>query len=399
MYFITDWVKRVDFDVLREMRIKSLRQKMKERNLRAILSFKHESIRYMTGLRPIWGPIVLIRSAAIIAQEGDPVCYPTGGDWAHRKATAYWLKPENIRLLGALEDKILIQKSLPDLRRGFQDLGITEGRIGVDIVTPDLFDGLREMMPKAEWVDGDECLRAARTVKNEEEVKLMRIASQCVDIGFEAAIKAVSVGRRECEILGEANHAMYNLGMEIPQCNSIVASGENLCPLARFASDRIIRNGDLVFIDMGGCFNGMFAEATRTVICGNPSKEQKEIYRTVYESMNAILNQMKPGKTNADVYGACAEVFKKRGFEKYSLFTVTGHSIGVGGWELPVIGGPAVSGAEFTLKPRMIFSLEPTLIVPDIPGGGGVRLEEEVLITETGNEVLTKTPYDEKLLN
>lgn len=398
MYFITDWTKRVDFDVLRETRIKSLREKMKERNLSAILAFKNESIRYITGLRPLWFPIAMIRSAALITLQGDPICYVMGGDWAHRKATMYWLKPENIRPLAALEDKLLIQKNLPDLRRGFEELGIYGGRIGVDIVTLDLHHGLREMLPEAEWVDGDECVRAARLIKNKEEIKLIRISSACVDIAFEAAMRAVSVGRRECEILGEAHRAMYDLGMEIPQCNSIVASGENLYPLARFASDRIIRNGDLVFIDIGGCFNGMFAEATRTIICGRPNKEQKNIYRTIYESMNAIINEMKPGKTNGDIYESLAQVFKKHGYEKYSLFTVMGHSIGVGSWEPPTIGQPEVTGGVFTLEPGMVFSIEPTLIVPDVPGGGGVRLEEEILITETGNEVLTKAPYDERLL-
>ena len=187
--------------------------------------------------------------------------------------------------------------------------------------------------------------------------------------------------------------------MEIPQCNSIVASGENLSPLCRFASDRIIRSGDLVFIDIGGCFNGMFAEATRTVICGEPNPDQKKIYRTIHESMGAILQAMRPGRTNTDVYDALAGVFRKNGFDKYSLFTVMGHSIGVGGWEPPTMGQPEVSGAVFTLEPGMIFSIEPTLNVPGIPGGGGVRLEEEVLITDTGNEVLTRAPYDKKLLD
>lgn len=399
MYFITDWTKRVDFDRLREKRIENLRQKMKERNMTALLAFKNESIRYITGARPLWFPIAMIRSAAMITLQGDPICWVMGGDWAHRQATMYWLKPENVRPLAPLEDRVLIEKNIGDLGKGFEELGISGGRIGVDLLTFDLLEGLRKMLPKAEWADGDECVRAARLIKNEEEIKLMRMASACVDIAFEAGIKAVSPGRRECEILGEGHRAMYDLGMEIPQCNSIVASGENLSPLARFASDRIIRNGDLVFMDLGGCFNGMFAEATRTVICGRPNAEQKKVYRTIYESMQAIIRVMRPGKTNADVYEALAGVFKKHGYEKYSLFTIMGHSIGIAGWEPPTMGQPEVTGAVFTLEPGMIFSIEPTLIVPDVPGGGGVRLEEEILITETGNEVLTKAPYDERLLD
>lgn len=398
MYFVTDWTTRIDFDRLRALRLEAVRRAMAAHRLDAILSFKYESIRYVTGLRPLWFPFVQIRNAAVITPDRGPICFVNGGDWAHRHATMSWMDPKDVRILGPLEDSVLVRKSLPPLVDALGELGFRRGRLGVDVGTLYLLDALRAALPGAELVDADEPLREARLVKNPEEIRCMRMASACVDLAFDAALRAVRPGVRECEILGEGARAMYALGMEIPQCSSIVASGDHLAPLARFASDRPVMSGDLVFIDMGGCFNGMFAEATRTVICGEPNAEQRAVYRAVREAMGAILEAMRPGKTSEDIYQAARAVYAKHKMERYALATVLGHSIGAAGWEPPTIGDPSVTGAMVELRPGMIFSIEPTIILPDVPGGGGVRLEEEVLITEAGNEVLTRCPYDAKLL-
>jgi len=399
MFFETDYARRVDFDRLRADRLAKTKAGMEAEGFDALLTFKYESIRYITGLRPLWFPFVQLRNAALLVRGDEiPYCYVTGGDWDHRHQTMYWLPKDRIRILPPVEDPVLVKKTVPLFVKALEESGFSGKRIGVDVVYLYLLDALQEAMPGCEFVDCDTFMRKMRVVKNAEEIKLMRIASACVDIAFDKAARAVEVGRRECEIFGEAAKALYSLGMEIPQCSSIVASGDHLAPLARFASERMVRAGELVFMDFGGCFHGMFAEATRTVVCGEPNSDQRAIYRAVHAALQAVLKAMRPGNTNEDMHRAAAREYEKHGFGKYALATVLGHSIGTSGWEPPTIGDPSVTGEIVTLEPGMIYSIEPTIIVPGVQGGGGVRLEEEVLITETGCEVLTRAPFDPKLI-
>ena len=229
----------------------------------------------------------------------------------------------------------------------------------------------------------------------------MRMSSQQASYAMDRAIKSIDAGVRECEVLAEAMHSLYSNGMEAPQCSLIVTSGDGTAPLRRFASDKKINWGELVFMDLGGCFNGYYSDFTRTVIFGKPNDQQKRIYTAVYEMIMAIHRTMKPGNTNKDVNDAARKVVIDSGFKGHDYLGLLGHSIGLSGLTYPVIGEVAAVGSEdiVELKPGMIFSMEPGIFIPGVPGGGGVRLEDTILITEDGNEVFTKTPFDENLLS
>jgi len=313
----------------------------------------------------------------------------------------YWMKPENIRPLATMEDPGIVETEIKKkFVPAFEELGITKGKIGIDHVSMLVLIKLKETFPKAEFVNGDHCVLDAQVVKNSEEIKCMRVASQMAAVAMARAIKKIDAGVRECEVLAEAMHCLYSNGMEVPQCNLIVTSGDGTAPLRRFASDRQIQWGELVFMDLGGCFNGYFSDFTRTVIFGKPSEQHKKIYKAVYGMMEEIKRTLKPGNTNADVNKAARKVVIDHGFKGHDYLGLLGHSIGVTGLTYPIIGEIAAVGSEheIALKPGMIFSLEPGIFIPGTPGGGGVRLEDTLLVTEDGNEVLTKTPYDEALL-
>ncbi len=380
-----------------------MNEQIKKHELDALLCFKAENIRYMTGYRPLWWPIsFLTRNAGIMAADKEPILFPTSGCYERCRDTMYWMKKDNIRPLATMEDPGIVdvevkKKFIP----AFDELGITGGRIGIDHVSMLTLLKLKEAFPKAEFVNGDHCVLDAQVVKNSEEIKCMRASSQLAVVAMDRAMKKIDVGVRECEILAEAMHSLYSNGMEVPQCSLIVTSGDGTAPLRRFASDRKINWGELVFMDLGGCFNGYFSDFTRTVIFGKPNEQQKKIYKAVYGMMKEIHRTMRPGNTNADVNNAARQVVIDHGFKGRDYLGLLGHSIGVTGLTYPIVGEVAAIGSEkeVELQPGMIFSMEPGIFIPGTPGGGGVRIEDTILITEEGNEVLTQTPYDENLLS
>ena len=403
MDFAVDWTKRIDFDLLRSERTKSLEEQIEKHDLDALLCFKAENIRYITGYRPLWWSIsFLTRNACIKVADKEPILFPTSGCYERCRDTMYWMSKQNIRPLATMEDPGIVEAEVnKKLKPAFEELGITEAKIGVDHVSMLVLMKLKEAFPKAEFVNGDHCVLDAQVIKNSEEIKCMRISSQLATFAMDRAIKKIDAGVRECEIMAEAMHSLYSNGMEVPQCNLIVTSGDGTAPLRRFASDKKIDWGELVFLDLGGCFNGYFSDFTRTVIFGKPNDQQKKIYKAVYGMLMEIHRTMKPGKTSVEVNEAARKVVIDSGFKGHDYLGLLGHSIGVTGLTYPIVGEIAATGSENVteLKPGMIFSMEPGIFIPGTPGGGGVRLEDTILITEDGNEVLTKIPFDEVLLS
>jgi Xaa-Pro aminopeptidase len=390
----------MDWDTLRRYRVQRAVEMMKKQDLDAILACRVENMRYLTGHRPLWWPSSLnvTRNAAIISKNGEVTAFISSGDLDRAKKVITWLPRDCLQPLAALESPGIIEtvvnkQFVPVLKK----MGSDKGRIGLDASTFMLMTSFQKALPNAKIVDGDQALSEAKVIKNSEEIKCMRNAALGVDVGLHAAIKTIDVSKRECEVLGEAMKAMYTIGMEIPQANQIVASGGHTSPLHRFASDKIINHGEFVFMDLGGCFNGYFSDATRTVIFGKPTDDQKDIYRAVYGMIQEIERSLKPGITNVELDEKVRGTLKGTKFEKHSYFGVLGHSIGIGPFESPVVGDPAATGEKvFKFEPGMIFSFEPGVFVDAV---GGVRLENQYLVTATGTESLERTPYDERLLS
>lgn len=291
---------------------------------------------------------------------------------------------------GAVEETIA-----PALRR----LGMAEGRLGLDEMSCSQALALGEALPGLSLEDGDGTMQEARRRKSPAEIAAMQEACAVAEAVTEAAIAAARPGVREYEVVGEAMRALYRAGGEMAHlATPFVASGEHMSPPNRFASDKLMRDGDLVFIDIGAMFNGYYADLGRTTVCGAPSRAQQEIYTAVYHALAAGTEAMVPGNTNEDVARAVVAEGEKRGFREDFLSLFIGHGIGMGANEPPYVGETMPGAEVVTLQMGMTMALEPLIWRSGVRGGGGVRLEDTVAVGEGSGVPLTRTRFDERLL-
>jgi Xaa-Pro dipeptidase len=277
--------------------------------------------------------------------------------------------------------------------------GAGAGKLGLDESGYALIACLRERMPDLELADGDAVMQAARRIKFPEEIALMQEASAIAEAVTQTAIDAVRPGMRETDVVAEAMHALFRLGGEYAHVMTpFVASGEHMSPPNRIPSDKIIREGDLVFIDIGAQWSGYFSDIGRTVICGRPNRRQQEVYGAVHEALLSATTAMASGRTNDDVARAVREAAARHGLAHNFISLFIGHGVGIGSNEPPYIGEDLPGAETVTLEEGMVFALEPLIWVEGVRGGGGVRLEDTILVTAEGGRPLTRLGWDERLL-
>ena len=157
---------------------------------------------------------------------------------------------------------------------------------------------------------------------------------------------------------------LYYLGGEMAHViTPFVASGEHMSPPHRICSDKLIRNRDICFIDIGAMWNGYFADIGRMTVVGRPSRAQKEVYTAVFQGLQAGIAVMRPGRTNQDVSRAIVAKIAEFGLQEHLFSLFIGHGIGMGANEPPYIGETMQGASVYELKPGMVFAVEPLVWV------------------------------------
>jgi Xaa-Pro dipeptidase len=146
-------------------------------------------------------------------------------------------------------------------------------------------------------------------------------------------------------------------------------------------------------------WNGYFADIGRTTIVGKPSAMQRRVYTAVYRGLMAGVDRLRPGHTNEDVAEAITAEVREHGFGEHLFTLFIGHGIGMGANEPPYIGETMPGSTVVDLQPGMVFAVEPLVWVPDVPGGGGVRIEDMVLVTDGDPRILSRVQYEQDLLD
>jgi len=397
--FHVGYERRVDLDALRQKRVAKAEEQRRKAGLDALLVWKDENCRYLTDLRPqlIAGKTTALNGALLIEGKA-PILFCSGGERDRVDRTMPWIK--EVHTIPIVEEKALVEGLVTNiLGPVLREYDLTDAKLGLDESNMVFHNALTSHFSKLKVEDGDTPMQQARMIKLDEEIVLLEEATAIADAVCATATAMVADGVRECEVAGEAMRTLFRLGGEYAHVMTpFVASGEHMAPPHRICSDKLIRHGDVVFIDIGAAWGGYFGDMARTVICGKASDEQKKIYTAVYEGLKAGIAEMRPGRTNKDAADAVIKAADKYGLGGRFLSLFIGHGVGIGANEPPYIGETLPGAPTYAFRPGMVFAVEPLIWVEGVRGGGGVRLEEMVLITENGPHVMSRAPFDERLM-
>jgi Xaa-Pro dipeptidase len=397
--FHVGYERRVDFAALRAKRIARAEAQRRAAGLDALLVWKDENCRYLTDLRPqlIAGKTTALNGALLVEGKA-PILFCSGGERDRVDRTMPWI--EEAHTIPIIEERALVEGLVREiLGPVIKQYGLAQAKLGLDEANTVFTKALAAQFPKLAIEDGDTPMQQARMIKLAEEIALLEEATALADAVTATATAAIADGVRECEVAGEAMRTLFRLGGEYAHVMTpFVASGENMAPPHRICSDKLIRHGDIVFIDIGACWNGYFGDVARAVICGKPSDEQKKIYTAVYRGLQAGIAEMRPGRTNRHTAEALIRTADSYGLGGRFLSLFIGHGVGIGANEPPYIGETLPGAPIYEFKPGMVFAVEPLIWVEGVRGGGGVRLEEMVLVTEDAPHVMSRAPFDDRLL-
>ncbi len=406
-----DWEQRIDFDRLRSERLARLRAELDRSDLGAVLSFDFHNIRYMTATHiGTWAMDKLIRFA-LLPRGGEPVVWDFGSAARHHVLYNPWLdhgsgarpgvpaehgsRPGISTLRGAFHPAAgRAEEVAKSVKRELEKYGLAGEPVGVDVVELPVLTALGAAGISV--VDGQQVFLEARRTKTEDEVSLLVAAASMVDAAYDELYAFLRPGVRENECVGLVANALYSLGSEhVEGVNAI--SGERCAPHPHVYSDRILRPGDPAFFDILHSFNGYRTCYYRTFAVGSASAAQRDAYRRCRVYMDEAIDLVKPGATTAQV----VEVFPRAeefGFpDELAAFALQyGHGVGLSIWEKPIFSRLVSLDHPEVLEEGMVFALE--TYWPASDGWSAARIEEELVVTADGCEVITKFPAEELLV-
>ncbi|WP_066365722.1 M24 family metallopeptidase [Neobacillus fumarioli] len=234
---------------------------------------------------------------------------------------------------------------------------------------------------EAELVPVSGVIEKLRLIKTDAEIKIIKEAADIADAAFKHILDFIRPGITELEVANELEFFMRKSGAVSSSFDTIVASGYRSALPHGVASEKVIEKGDMVTLDYGANYKGYVSDITRTIAVGEPDSKLKAIYEIVLEAQLRGMEGIKPGMTGKQADALTRDYISEKGYGEYFGHS-TGHGIG-----LEVHEGPSLSmKSELVLEPGMIVTCEPGIY---IPGLGGVRIEDDVLITKGHNEALT----------
>lgn len=395
-----DWEQRVDFDRLRTERLARIKAKLKESNIGALLCFDMNNIRYITNTTIGTWAIDKLGRFCLLPQDDEPINWDFGSAAKHHTLYAPWLGEGRSRagistLRGAMPPGAMRAEDVArKIRIELEERGLQNEPVGIDMVEPPVLFALQK--EGINVVDGQQLLQDARVIKTQDEVTLLNMACMMVDAAYEELYRFMKPGVKESEAVALVNKVLYELGSEhVEGVNAI--SGERCSPHPHIFSDRVMRPGDPAFYDILHSYMGYRTCYYRTFAIGSASQAQVDAYKRCRYYLDAAIDAIRPGVTTADVVKLWPKA-QEFGFpnEEACFALQYGHGVGLAIWEKPVFSRLVSFDSPQEIEEGMVFALE--TYWPASDGWSAARIEEQMVVTKTGVEVITRFPAEELMV-
>ena len=366
----------------------------------------------MTGTHiGTWAMDKLIRFA-LLPRGGKPIVWDFGSAARHHQLYNPWLSgvqigPDGTEIPydGARAGISTLRGAIPPsadragtvaekISEVLHQFGLQNEAVGVDVIEMPVLAAFAKA--GITLVDGQQVFLEARRIKTSDEISLLAYAASMVDTAYEELYTFLRPGVKENECVGLVNKVLYDLGSEhVEGVNAI--SGERCSPHPHVYSDRLIRPGDPAFFDILHSYNGYRTCYYRTFAVGSASVAQRDAYTKCRELIDTAIAMVKPGVTTGDIVKVWPTA-QEFGFpsEEAAFGLQYGHGIGLSIWERPIFSRMISIDHPEVLEEGMVFALETYWPAKD--GWSAARIEEELVVTATGCEVITKFPAEELLV-
>lgn len=397
-----DYEMRVDYDRLRKERLQRAKDQINKDGLGAIVTWDEASIRYLTSyyvttpMRPAEAQIVFC------ARNGEPHLFG-GGTASETERRMPWMKGMVHPMIGVPKltatgpDHPVLLRVVENIARLMTEYGVEKEPLGIDGTTLSYLYAEAFKKKGIAVVHGKPTMDLARMIKTRDEIELMRISCANSEKAFTAIVDAIRPGVRECDLVAVGIKALYEEGDDHTE-DLVCCSGYNTNPFGWSFSDKPIRPGDLIYIDVDGAsYQGYKSCVYRTFCCGKATQEQKDLYEECRAMLYAGMRVIKDGATDYDVFAKWPDSPKYWGYDTWDEVGpyACGHGLGLTLHDRPFFYR---SQKEMGVPPQT-FKAGTILAVETYAGrkGGrdGVRLEENILVTKDGYERLTMWPIEE----
>jgi Xaa-Pro aminopeptidase len=394
-----DWEQRVDMERLRNERLARVSALLKASSMGALLCFDMNNVRYITATHiGTWAMDKLARFT-LLPQDDDPILWDFGSAARHHQLHCPWLgersRPGISTLRGALSPEVGQAEDVArKIRIELEARGLLGEPVGVDAVELPVLFALQAEGIKV--VDGQQLMQLARMIKTRDEITLLNTACMMVDAAYDELYRAMKPGIRENECVALVNKVLYDLGSEhVEGVNAI--SGERCSPHPHVFSDRALRPGDPAYFDILQSHMGYRTCYYRTFVIGSASMAQVDAYTRCRYYLDAAISLIRPGATTADVVKVWPKA-EEFGFpnEEAAFALQYGHGVGLSIWEKPIFSRLVSLKHPEVIQEGMVFALE--TFWPATDGWSAARIEEQLVVTKDGCEIMTRFPAEQLLV-